>query len=332
MSKGTDRQSLPEWARQFFDTVELFGFHPRFEHDYPTPDFKKRVQVRAEKHVAPPAEVRKYAEAMRRGEKFPPIVMTKDGYTVDGATRIGAALKNKFPGLPALVLDESFEGASEQSVQRFVGLGAAFNLRNGKGIDRAEIRKAIERLGANRAYDATRIAALLGVTEAVVRAIMQERRARERAARLNIVIDGNINASQLKAVGRAEKSINDGPFAELLSLIQDAGLSTKEIADLVKKIKAAKSDDAAIQILEDDREARHEQIAMKKATGGKTITPNSSKLRQHLGFVLKFMNGHAHEAVERNPALHGEHLRVVENSILALQHIAEHQRAQNDAA
>jgi predicted transcriptional regulator len=324
----TARQSLPEWARQAFDLCEQLGFKPKFDHDYPTPDYNKRVQVRAEKHVAPAAEVAKYAAAMLRNEKFPPIVVTRDGYLDDGATRAAAAKKNKFPTIPGLILDESFEGASQQVRERLFALGAAFNARNGKGIDRGEIRNVVEQLARNPLYDATRIAALLGVTEGMVRGFITERKGRDRAVQLGIEV-GKLTAGQLKTIGRAEKTILDGPLTRLFELIIDAGLAGKDITALLRAMKECRSEAAAIKLLDDEREARREQIAMRRATGGRPIIAVAAQLRQHLGFVLKYCNGQAAEAVERNPAFQPEHLRKLEDSILALTQIAQHQRDLN---
>ena len=326
MTPATSRQNLPEWAVAAFDLCTQIGFKPKFDHDYPTPDFHKRVQVRAEKHVAPASEVTKYAASMQRGEKFPPAIMTRDGFLVDGATRAGAAAKNKFPTLPALVLDEDYEGASEQVQQRLFALGAAFNVRNGKGIDRSEIRKVVERIGQNPLYDATRIAALLGVTEGMVRGILYEKKSRDRATKLGIDVEDRLTASQLRIIGRAEKNVNDAPLGELLGLTLDAGLAHKEITALLRAMKDAKSDDGALKLLANERAARHEQIATRRATGGKTKPPPASQLRQHLGYVLKFVNGGAIDAVERNPVFQSEHLRKIDDAILALQQIAQRQR------
>ena len=325
MSAANTRLTMPDWALPAHDLCKNFGFQPRFEHDYPTPDFRKRVQIRAEKHVAPGTEVNKYAANMGRGEQFPPGVITADGYLVDGATRAAAAAKNKYPKMAMLVLGENHDGASQDTLQRLHALGAAFNVRNGKGIDKAEIRKVVERIALNPLYDDTRIAALLGVTEGMVRGIHSEMKARDRARQLHVDVD-NLTANQLRIIGRSEKTINDAPLADLLSLIEEAGLEGKEITGLIKAVKDAKSDEGGLKVIADEREARREQIAMRRATGGRSAPQASAKLRQHLGFVLKYCNGAAHEAVERNPAFQSEHLRKIDNSILALQQIGALQR------
>jgi hypothetical protein len=325
MSTANARQAMPDWVLNAYDLCTQFGFKPKFDHDYPTPDFRKRVQVRAEKHVAPAAEVNKYAASMQRGEQFPPAVITLDGYLDDGATRVAASLKNKYPKIPMLILDERYEGASQEVLQRLHALGAAFNIRNGKGIDKSEIRKVVERIAANPMYDATRIAALLGTTEGLVRSIMAETKARERAQKLRVDVTG-LTANQLRIMGRSALALNDAPLAELLTLTDEAGLEGKEVTALIKAMKDAKSDEGALKIVASERAARREQIATRRATGGKAPPVASAKLRQHLGFVLKFMNGGASDAVERNPAFHAEHLRKIDDSILALQQIGALQR------
>jgi hypothetical protein len=321
------REDMPEQARQFYDLCEQFGFKPKFTFEYPTPEnHEKRIQIRVDKHVAPAKEVNRYASMMKNGDKFPPLILTQDGWLVDGATRGGAAKKNKFPHVQALILDEDYAEAPESVKQRLTGLGAAFNLRNGKGIDRAEVRNAVEFIGKNPNYNSTSIAALLGCTESTVRAILLEKRARDRADKLGISLNGELPASIMRTIGASEASINDDPFRELLRLVADSGMPQKDLAVLIKNIKAAKSDAGAMKILQAEREARKQQIAERKATGGRMKPAFASQLRQHLGFVTRFMDK-PENLVEHSPNLWNDHLRIVENAILILQQTAQKQTA-----
>ena len=331
----TARQNMPDTAKLAADLCEKFGFKVKFDYEYPTPaDASKRVQIRDEKHNAPASEVTKYAAAMKRGEKFSPVIMTRDNYVADGNTRAHAAAKNKYPTIQALILDDDYEGANENTRVRLAALGAAFNVRNGKGIDRNEIRNAVEFIGNNPSYDATRIAALIGLTELAVRGILAEKRVRERAKKMDIHLNGNLGAGQLRKIGSADKGLNDAPFKELLLLTDDADLSPGEIAALIRDLKAAKSDDAALTILETEREARRQQIAERKATGkpGKPAAP--AKLRQSLGFLLGYKGKQLilEEMVEHNPNTRKEHLNQIEDASLLLAQLIELQREYNARA
>jgi hypothetical protein len=251
---------------------------------------------------------------MARGDDFPPIVVTQDGYLLDGNTRAEAARRNKFPFLPALILDKNYEGAPEAVLRRMHLLGAGFNVRNGRGIDRAEQMSAVLAVGTGTDYDASRIAALLGVSSGFVNGVLSEQRARERADRIGVHVNGSVPSSQLRRLGQS--GLNDEPFVTLLKLTQDAGLSVGEINELIKKVKGAGSDAAAIEMLNHVREDRHDQIA-EYAAVGKSRPAHSSQLRQRLGFVLGYEDN-ARALVELNPTLADTHTDVLTRAIAVL--------------
>src|SRR5258708_32944699 len=88
-----DRDKLPDWAKSTASKIEDLGFRWEFNWEYPVPDLDtvQRVQIRDEAHIGQASEVRLYAEAMKRGDKFPPGVVTQDGRIVDFNTRARAA-------------------------------------------------------------------------------------------------------------------------------------------------------------------------------------------------------------------------------------------------
>lgn len=320
-----DREQLADTARPVADLIERFGFDWKFDYEYPLPDLERRLQIRSEDHYAPAAKVAELRAVMKRGDKLPPIVVTKDGHIVDGNTRVTAAGKNGYPHIQALVLDVKAEGAKESESRRLWTLGAAFNARHGKGIDREELRKAVEQIGSDPNYTATRIAALIGVTDSVVQSLLAEKRARDRAERLGIHTNGSVGAGRLRVLGRASESLNDEPFRELFSLVQDSGLDAADIRQVVTRAKETKSDEGALGVLSQERQARKEQIVEYRASG-KSVPPNSAKLRQRLGFILGY-EASPRDLVERNPDLAREHADLVERSIVVLRAVAEAQGA-----
>ena len=323
-----NRQQLPEYAQFTADLIEKLGFQWELDFEYETPDPSRRLQIRAEKHYAPKDMVTKYAACMKRGDKFPPIVITKDGYLIDGNTRVEAARHCNFPYMHAFVIDDNYENAKQHVRQRLHTLGAGFNARNGKGIDREEIRKAVEIIGSNPDFTATRIAALIGVTERQVSSYLAEKRARERAERVGVHLNGDMASSTLRKLGTASEKLNDGPFQALASLAHDAGLKAPEVAAVAQKMREAKSDQAQIEIAEKEREARREQISLFKASG-RSKPPLSSLLRQRFGFIL----GHdPDELVERNPNLIEEHLEQTKRALDVLTAVYQAQAAALEAA
>ena len=263
--------------------------------------------------------------ALTRGEKFAPVIVTADGHLVDGNTRVTAAMANKFPTFPAVILDVQFDDAKEPELRRLHTLGAGCNARHGLGIDREEIRRAVDHLSNDPNYTATRIAALIGVTDRMVQTLLAEKKARARAESLGLHVNGSVNASKLRTLGRASEYINDQPFKELFGLVEDSGMSVKEINDLISKMRKAKSDEGASAIVGGEMEARKDQIAEYKASG-KSVPPPAAKLRQRLGFILGY-KASPKELVEHNRKLTDDHLEAIRETIAVLGEVIKAQGA-----
>ena len=317
MASIKTRQQLPDTAKQAADLIETLGFQWELDFEYPTPDPARRVQIREEVHYTPRAMVMQIAAAQARGDKLPPVVVTKDGYLIDGNTRTAAARHNKYPALQALVLGDTYEGCTEKVERRLQLLGAAFNARHGKGIDRQEIRRAVEKIGADTSYDGTRIAALIGVTDATVKGLLAEMRARKRADEAGLHLNGSVGATVLQKLGQASEKLNDEPFLQVTKLAQDTGMTKGELSTVIKEMHDSGSDDGALRVVDEHRRARREQIAEYRASG-KSKPPPAAKLRQRLGFILDFEAKPA-ELVERNPEVGGRHRVEIERAISVLQ-------------
>jgi hypothetical protein len=310
------RQQLPDIAKPTADLIEKLGFQWELDYEYPTPD-GRRVQIREEAHYTPREMVMRIASAMARREKLPPIVVTKDGYIIDGNTRTAAAQHNKYPSVQALVIPDSYEGCTEKVERRLKLLGAAFNARNGKGIDREEIRKAIVAIGQDPTYDGTRIAALIGVTDATVKSILAEMKAKDRAESVGVHLNGSVAATPLRILGQASEKLNDEPFRAVAALAQDTGMAPGDLREVIKQMHEAKSDEGALRVVDEHRAARREQIAEYRASG-KSKPPPAAKLRQRLGFILDFEKN-PRDLTELNPEVVAKHRDAIERSIAVLQ-------------
>ena len=319
------RDQLSDLARPVVDLVERFGFKWTFDYEYPLPDLAHRVQIRSEKHYAPAKMVSQIRAALARGDKFAPVIVTEDGHLVDGNTRVTAAMANKFPTVPAVILDVTFDGAKDSELRRLYTLGAGCNARHGQGIDREEIRRAVDHLSSDPNYSATRIAALIGVTDRMVQALMAEKKARSRAEALGVHTNGSVNAAKLRTLGRASEYIKDQPFKQLFTLVEDSGLSAKEIGDVVGKMREAKSDAGASAVVASELEARKDQIAEYKASG-KSVPPAAAKLRQRLGFILGY-KANPRDLVEHNRTLATDHKATIEDAIAVPSEVVKAQGA-----
>jgi ParB-like chromosome segregation protein Spo0J len=320
-----DRDQVPDNAKPVIDLVERLGFKWEFDYEYAVPNTSRRVQIREEKHHAPKGQVSRYKNALKQGDKFAPIVVSKDGFIVDGNTRSQASSELGYPTIQAVILDRPWEGtgAEHQKVQRRMKmLGAGFNVRNGKGIDNEEIRLLIEFVGEGSGYDATRIAALIGVTATTVTNFFHEKTARERAEELGVRLNGSLSATQLRALGKAK--VNDRPWKAVAELTQKSGMKAGEIDDLVKRSKDAGDDQKALSLIEHEEEVRADQIADYTASG-KSIPPAAARLRQKLGTLLQ-MDADSTSMVERTPGHMEEHLDVLQRSLAILERVIDEQQ------
>lgn len=317
----TRKTDVPDSAHWTIGLIEKLGFSDwQFSYEHPTPpDVNRRVQIRDARHYAPTEEVTKMAAALKRGDDVPPIVVTADDYLIDGNTRVRAAHRAEFPHMRAIIVNERWETASDSVKRRLYGLGAGFNARNGRGIDRNEVREVVLKIAADPNYDATRIAALLGVAERMVRDILAEQRARDRAERAGVHVNGSVPASQLRRLGGASEKLNTAPYVELVKLTQDAGLAVSELSELITRVRGADSDEAAMGLLAKEREVRREQI--QEFTASRKSRPSeAAKLRQRLGFILDYEANPA-RLVERSPNFGPQHRDQLAKAIEILQRV-----------
>lgn len=277
--------------------------------EYDLDAITERVQIRDAKHVAPTARVKEYAERMKV-EQTPPILVTRDGYLVDGNTRIKAARKNGRKHLPAVVIDIDYHGGDARTLARLEALAAKAN-RHGEPLDKTEKREAVREL-VRDGWANDVISMFVGVVTSVIGQIKDEIAAEDKFARVNFVPNGKVREASLRALGKAA-DLNDEPFLLLTQLTGDAGLNTPEIRSLAKKVREAGSDTAAISLLNEERKLRQAQIEEKALTGyGKP--PMSRQLRQHLGFVNKHGQD-GDKLVERNPDYMDAHIEAIKTSM-----------------
>lgn len=325
MSTTISKALLPDAAKPSVELIEKLGFSWKLDASYPTPTVAQEVQIRDENHRGPSSQVAQYAAAMRNGDQFAPIIVSGDGYTIDGNTRARAAAKNGYLTVQAFILDDNWIGGSEKVQRRMHALGAAFNVRNGRGIDRNEIGNAVKELAKDTIFSAARISALLNVSEYTVYAVLSEQRARARATDLGLTVNSKVPGGHLKKLGDAGNKLKDKPFVELLALIQDSGLSLRETQDLIRAVVEAGSDDEAVALVQKDRESRREQIAEFRAAGRSRL-PVSAQLRQRLGGILAHANNPTALA-ENNPTVAAEHLRMMRTAVLILNTAIRYQEA-----
>lgn len=320
----TDRKNLPDNAQPIADQIEKLGFKWEFNYQYPlpNPDKVQRLQIRA--IPAPAPEVQKYAAAMKRGDTFPPGVVTRDGRFVDFNTRAKAAWKTNRRDFPVFVLSASYESASETERERLFMLGAAFNSHGPKPLTRSELADLVSKIKGSD-WTAERVAALLGVTTSRVSTVFAQRKAEQRAERLGVPFNGSVTSSTRSMLGQRDEKLNDRPFTEITRLTQDAGLTTEELRDLCNRVQAETgSDEEKVAVVDAERKAREAQIDNYKATSRRRPPLSSETLKRTR--YLEGFEGKVADLVDYNPNTGADYLASVERAVQVLTALAQAQR------
>lgn len=324
----TDKKNLPDNAQPIAQQIEDLGFKWAFNYQYPLPhpDKVQRLQIRA--IPAPGPEVTKYAAAMKRGDVFPPGVVTRDGRFVDFNTRAKAAWKTGRRDYPVFILNVSYDDASDIERERLLLLGAAFNTHGPKPLTRSELADLVGQI-KDQDWTAERVAALLGVTTSRVSAVFAQRKAERRAERLGVPFNGSVTASNRSLLGQRAEKMNDQPFAAITRLSQDAGLTGEELRDLCNRVQAVSgSDDERMAVIEAERKARQAQIDHYRATARRK-PPLSSEMLKRTRWIEGFAET-VTDLVDYNPTTGSEYLTSVERAAQVLAAVAQAQREQND--
>jgi hypothetical protein len=322
----TSRQSLPDYAKPTADKIERLGFRWEFDYEYPVPepDKTQQVQVRDAEHLAPQPEVTKYAAAMKRGDKFPPGVVTRDGRYVDFNTRAKAAHKLGWPHFPVFILNVNYAAATESERERVQLLAASFNTTHGNRLTRAELTYNVRMVAGNPDWTPEQVAKLLGITNGTVGAIFAQFRAEQRARQLGVPLNGAVTDSNKGILGQRSPKFTDRPYREIVRLTQDAGLTSHELRDLCNRVLAAGTEDEQVGVVQAERASREAQIAHFTATGRKR-PPLSSELRKRLGFIL----GHETDVgnlLDLNPETRADYIQQLDQAVAVLRAIADAQR------
>lgn len=310
----TQTKDLPPEAVTVAQRVGLLGFSWRFFPEKPLADLSRRVQVRDTDELAPSREVAHYAQALRNGDRMPPVVITKDGYLVDGATRTEAARRARRDFFPAIELDCAYEGSGDAMRQQLIILGSAFNLTHGRGMSRENVERVIAAVAEED--DSPRdIARKLHISEATVSSVLNGMKARSLALKLGVKLDDTLSASHMKFFGGKTQKYTHPVFREFIVLAQEARLGLASVSLLAKQLEAAGTEDERLAILAESRTSLRQVII----AGAAPAPSRAGRLRQALGYLCKQDNPDL--LVELNTGYAGEHMRVLNEAIERLQKI-----------
>jgi transcriptional regulator with XRE-family HTH domain len=293
------------------------------------------VQVRGDKDRAPRNKVKQYAGVMkdftlnRDQLLFPPVVFTSDDYLVDGWTRTEAARELDWMTFPAIVLLDSYQGADEARLDKFMLTGGALNLDHGNNLSIADTERLI--LNVSKGLDLStpgapaEIAKRLGISRSWVSNLLNARTAYERAERLGIDLSHApmITRTHMAYLGNNREKLSNPVFAELLKLMIDAKLSTTDTPPLARRVFAEEDEQKKLDLLAGERASLDGLI-----TGHSTRPSDAARMRRALGNITKYRTNPG-LAVEDNPANAGLHEEVIDDAIAVLYTIKSAQRKQN---
>lgn len=270
------------WAVGTAEEISQHQLGWGFVENYPLVGVSKRIQVRNIAHLAPKVEVNEYAQMMKLGDRFPPVIVTMDGFLVDGHTRTEAAKRLGWDRFPAFVLNVRYGDLDPDSPLRktLLKLGAAQNNKHGRRMTPADIAGLIEQVSIGSTPK--EIQRDMHVGSSIANTIWNAARAKAKAAELGITVNGEINNSMLKLFGGKSEKYTDPVWGRLFRLTQDAHLSVPEVNELMHRVEALHSEEERVRLLDTERVSHRAAIA----TASRVTPSHARRVNQGIGYLL----------------------------------------------
>jgi ParB-like chromosome segregation protein Spo0J len=217
------------------------------EREFPITDVQREAaaQVREASHIAPALRVEEYAQQMRNGAMFPPILLRTPGNVlVDGNTRLGAAKRIGRKTFPAVIVDTKTAAMAKI-------LAAAINQMGGERLTAGEAHEAAL-LMMREGYPDPAVARELGRDLSQVRRWRNQHDVEERARGLGLA--DSVGQIPRNTLGTVAPVMHDEPFAELVKLFADVRPPEKQAREYVSQVVQAPSDEAAVAKVAELRE------------------------------------------------------------------------------
>lgn len=295
-----------------------FNFEEVAQYDLGELSVDRRIQVREVGHYAPKDAVDRYTVQMSQSQ-FPPIIVTLDGWLIDGNTRVGALLKRQQKFFQAIVIQIEYAGrtTTEKTQKELRALALTLNSNHGVPLTAKEARDGARDL-ISLSWRADEIARALGLKPAVLAQVRREIAAEDKLKRVEFKSYATLSGAALRVLGGKDaQALVDAPFLGLSLLAADAGLNASEVATMAKDVREIGSEAGQIQKLEALRTELGDRIRERALTGKGTPAP-SRQLRQHLGMVMKYEVATAHELLETDPAVNDTAMKFLDHSIPVL--------------
>jgi len=291
-------------VKEVEDQIEALSLNCKttYHSEYPMTELTsaKTFQIRDASHEAPAANVKQYAEQMKH-KPFPPVVITRDGFIIDGNTRIAARMRNKNDFATVIEIDIDYKNALVREKRLLEAFAGIANQAGGQRLTTAEAIRLAKNIKIDLDWSNHKLAEHLGISSTAISSAVAEVNAETKMDKVG-VSHADMNASQRQCLGR-EKAIalNDDPYRQLVVLVKDAGLPMGEVTKLVKVLSVMGSDTEALAAIAVKREEKKHEITQRKLTGNTNPQPSILILR-HLGAIAKYA-GVEGTVVETSPAL-----------------------------
>lgn len=246
----------------------------------PLADITRYPDAQARIRIAGSSTIGQYAEQMKQGEVFPPLVLGDDGspdfMLLDGNTRKFAYEKLSRTHTDAYIVT----GITGNDAAIY--LSGLFNSIGPVPLTRDEILRMIRAGKANGMAD-SRIAKDLGVKPTFINRLVTIDRFDARATGLGLTTD--IPADTKSALAPVA---DDSVLRSLLDLTLDADLKGKDVRTIVKEIAGQGSEADRLKVVSDERTDRAPSIQA-VATGRTTTAPPSKDSLMAFGRIHSLM-------------------------------------------
>jgi ParB-like chromosome segregation protein Spo0J len=234
----------------------------------PLADITRYADAQSRVRLSGKDMVTRYAEAMKQGEIFPPMVLGEDGtgdyMLLDGNTRKAAMESLSRTHTDAYIVQV-------HDTNEAVYLSALFNGINGAPLTKDEVLRAIRAAHAMPIPPTpATLAKDLGLSPSKISRIASVDAYDSRATRLGLPTD--ISEDMKLAISPVA---DDTVFSDLLTLTMDADLKGKDIRPIVKELATKGSESDRRAVVADERTDR--QTVIQQVAAGRTTTAPPAK-------------------------------------------------------
>jgi hypothetical protein len=217
---------------------------------------------------------------MENGSIFPPIIITRDGYPVDGNTRLKAYLELGVKTITVFRLHVDFATATDAQLRDLEELGTGMNGKNGEGMNKGNIERLVMRWYTPGDTPRT-LAAKIHFPEASVRRIFKIQEGRRWLARIGVADeDSRLKGGHYELFSGWNEKMTDVILANVATLARDAKFTIPETAALGQRVIELTSEVAKLDLLESENRANEER---KAGVSGKPSP--AGQFRQALGHI-----------------------------------------------